>query len=469
MSYYASLDMAEEPTKEEQKEGVPTAEEAKAGNIKLTEEQNKKLEYFIAGPLRSANRLMKQLYSDDQFYETATHAWVGPEDAKKFFLYGVCKEVLKTCVGLMNDRGFLEEVPEEKESGAMVKIISGSITDTQTYRIRKMIELLSLLILFDRNTKKDEEYRIYLSAENMDLALARQEDFRELYDKRIISNTQHSIDDFAGRIQGDMKGLGITELWFLDNNQLKKQKPSVFKRKKSLYLAALLVANADERLALGISYGRGYSRTSQSVHPLLGSHDYGKEDNNTQRIITNFTYLSIISMHIMHLAYKIAGIDDPEGLAKMMGENFEKSEAAHAISGLKKELEVGDLVLTAWSDLAEVIDAHTSRYGYKAYKIKYLSRPPLPEFPEDWIEAQSIMARLMTKGWVRSFFEKNTSLDKMPKEVAEIWPEVMKQPDEELMKAAVSFFVGMHKIAVLIPMLFESGFLKKNDVPDFYP
>ena len=296
----------------------------------------------------------------------------------------------------------------------------------------------------------------------MDLALSRQQDFRDLYDERIISNAQHSIDDFAKRIQGDLQKIGVTELWFLDNKRLKKQKPSVFKSKKFLYLSALLLANPDEKLALGISYGRGYSRTSQSVHPLLGSHDYGKEENNSEHVIANFSYLSIISMHIMHLAYKIADIVDPEGLTKVMGENFEKSTAATAISSLKKEFEIGDLVLTIWTDLAEIIEEHTSKYGYKAYKVKYLSRPPLSEFPEDWLEAQSILARLMTKGMVRAFYEKNVHSDKLPKEVAEIWPEIMKQPDNELMKYAKGFFVDLHKVGVLIPMLLETGFLKNK-------
>jgi len=76
-----------------------------------------------------------------------------------------------------------------------------------------------LLILFDRNTKRDEEYRIFLSAENLDLALARQEDFCELYEKGTISNTQHSIDDCAKRIQDDLKKLGVQKLWFLHKDR----------------------------------------------------------------------------------------------------------------------------------------------------------------------------------------------------------------------------------------------------------
>lgn len=431
-------------------------------------EEEKRKEFFITAPLRSANRLMKQLYSDDNFYETATYAWFGESDAKKIFLYGVCKEVVKTCVGMMNDKEFLGGTPVKKDSDRISKIVIGSISDVQTYRIRKMVELISLLILFDKNTKCDEEYRVYLSAENLDLALSRQADFRELYEGRTILNTQHSIDDFAKRIQDDLQKLGVTELWFLDSNKLKKCKnPSVFKGRKDLYLAALLVANAEERLALGISYGRGYSRASQSVHPLLGSHDYGRRENNVKQINANLSYLSIICMHIMHLAYKLARVDDPEGIEKIMGENFEKSAAPKSISILKKEFELGDLVLTAWTDLVEIIDEYTSKYGYKAYKVRYLSRPPLPEFPEDWLEAQSIMVLLLAKGSVRAFYEKNVHYDSLPKDIVETMEEVMKQSDSKLMEHARHFFVDMRKHRLLIPMLLKSGFLKKREEPEF--
>lgn len=220
----------------------------------------------------------------------------------------------------MNDKEFLQGVPADSQKPErMTKIIVGSITDVQAYRIRKLVELLSILVLFDRNTKRDEEYRVFLSAENLDLALSRQKDFFELYEGRKISNTQHSIDEFAKRIQDDLQRLGVTELWFLDNNKLSEQKPSVFKSKKVLHSSALLVASAEESLALGISYGRGYSRPSQSVHPLLGSHDYGVRENNVKHVIENFHYLFILCMHVMHLTYKLAGIDDPEGLVKIMG------------------------------------------------------------------------------------------------------------------------------------------------------
>lgn len=405
---------------------------------------------------------MEALYSDDQFYETTTYAWVGAADAKKLFLYGVCKEVFKACIGLMNDKEVLQEVPDGKPD-QMMKIITGSITDAQTYRVRKLVEVLVWLILFDRKASKDEEYRIFLSAENLDLALGRQLDFRDLHEGRIISNTQHSIDDYSGRIDGDLQTLGIDELWFLDRDKWReKKRPSVFKSKKALFMDALLVATPDERLALGTSYGRGYSRTSQAVHPSFGSHDYGQRENGVKHIKVGVTYIGILAMHVMHLAFKLAGIEDPADITTFMGQNFEKSEAAALIGALKKEFQIGDVVLTAWTDLAEIIEEHTSKFGYKAYRVRYLSKPPLSEYPEDWLEAQMILARLTNKEGARQMIEKSMASESLPPEVAEIAPEMLKQSDEQLLEWMKGFFVDLHKGGVLIPMLLSSGFLKKK-------
>jgi len=451
----------------QKKARIKNIPKAKKGVIKLTEEQNKALEYFITAPLRSADRLMKELYdNDDSFYETSAYAWVGEADAKKLFLFGVAKEVMKASTGLVTDKEFLQEVPDETNQSRQGKIIIGSISDVQTYRIRKLIELLSLLILFDRNTADDKEYRVYLSAENLDQALSRQKDFNELFDGRSISNTQHSIDEYNKRINDDLQSLRKTEIWFLNNRRLADLYPSVLENKRKIFLDALLVANADERIALGTSYGRGYSRTSKSIHPSLGSHDYGGRNNKSKHLVTNFSYISIIAMHIMHLAYKIAGKEDPEGLTKLMGENFENSEAEKHIAKLSKEFNVGDIVLTVWTDLVKITEEYTSKYGYKAYKVKYISRPPLKNFPEDWLEAQSILGRLMTKDMVRDFYKKSAKSVKDDKDVSEIMEEVVKLPEEELMKYAEKAFLRFHEMRVLIPMLLESGFLKKKDAPE---
>lgn len=431
-------------------------------NFKLSKEQNRKLDFFISTPLRSANRLMKNLYADDHFYETATYAWVSPKDAKKLFLFGVCKEVIKVCIEMMQNKEFLQDGPSIKKKEAIEKIIYGSITDGQSYRLRKMIELLSLIILFHKNTLRDEEYRIYLSAENLDIFLSRQKEFKDFYNGEIISNTQSSIDGFTKRIHNDLKAIGKSDLWFLNVRKLRKQKPSIFATKRKIYLDALLVATDDERLALGISYHKTYSRLSLSTHPLLGSHDYGDEENNYRNVIRNITSLSIVCMHIMYKAYKIADIEDPEGLEKIMGPNFEKSEASKSISAMKKEYDNGDIILTAWTDLAEVIGKRESEYGYKAYRVKYISRAPLPQYSEDWLESQHILTRLIRRVAIRAFYEKAT-LTVKDRKIKKIMKEVLKQPDNQLLEYAKKTFLSLHEKKLLISMLIKSGHLKRRE------
>jgi len=326
--------------------------------VKIVDEEEKRYRYFSSAPMRSAIHLMDALYSDDTFYQQATFDWVSPDDAKKLFLYGVCKEVMKAATSLLEDQGYIKEEQIDHHTDRLARMVWGSIYDKQTYRIRKLIELLSLVILFDRNTKRNEEYRVFLNAESLDLDLTRLKDFRSLYADKVIENTQSAVSDFEKRIATDLKTLGVPSLWFVDEGNFKKHKPSVFVRRTSIYMDALAVATPDERAALGVSYGRGYSRTSESVHPMLGSHDYGQDENNSKHIRANYTYIGLLGMHIMHLAHRLAGVDDPEGIDKVMGKHFEKSEASQLINKLKREFRIGDIVLTAWTDIAEVVDAN---------------------------------------------------------------------------------------------------------------
>ena len=255
-------------------------------------------------------------------------------------------------------------------------------------------------------------------------------------------------------------------MWFLDAKKLAKQTPSVMKSKKALYMAALEVATADERLALGISYGMGYSRTSQAVHPLVGSHDYGERHNSPVEIKRNFAFLSILAMHVMHLAHKLAGIEDPKGIATVMGQDFEHSEAGAVLAEFRKDFKKRDIVLTAWNDLAEILEEHTSRYGDKAYRIRFLTQAPIPEYPEDWFPSRWITARLVGLDTARRMYEKSLNSGHLTQELEQAAREVLKRSDSELLKFAQGFFIDMHNVGALIPMLLQSGFLKKGQILD---
>lgn len=447
--------------RKKKKKFKPPVNPLKLKEKKMDKELAKQLDFFITSPLRSANKLATKLYKDDKFYQQTKYAWVGANDAKKLFLYGVCKEVIKIIVELTQNKDTFSKVPVDEEKDFLGNVITGSFLDSQSLRLRKAIELLSLLILFSKNTTRDEEHRIYLSAENLDLEISRQNEFYDFFGE-IISNTQHGIDDFSKRVSNDLTLLSKTELWFLDMVKFNAKKPSVFKSKRSIYLSALEVADEDQRVMMGISYRKTYSRLSMVAHPILGSHDYGDEESDWRQVIQNIPTISLVCMHIMKIAYSLAGEDDPGGIDKILGPNNEKSEASKFIAKMKSEFEIGDVVLTSWLDLVEITDKRVSKYGYKAYKVKFISKPPLPQFPEDWLEAQYILTILIRKAGIKQFMQKSFDMTNNP-ELKELAPKIISQSDEWLMENVKKTFLDLHNHKILVPMLIRNGHLKPKE------
>lgn len=427
-------------------------QDTQAPPFKPSDIENEMMSILISVPMRSAHRLMAQLYPDDSFYKSARHAWTSAGDSKKIFLYGVCVEVLKAVVNLARDRDSLQEVPETGPRDILGKAMFVAFEDSQAFRKRKLLELLCLLIQFSSNRSKDEEYRVYLNAENFDLTMARQREFNELFGER-ISNVQYSIDDYWERIERDLQALNVPSLWFLDGKKVVRRRqgkevpPSILNGWKSFFIGALQVASPDQRHALGIAYQRSYSVASRSIHPMLGAHTYARPDYDPREAISNVTQASLIAMHVMHLAYQIADIQDSEGITSALGKNFERSPIAKLIEPYSREYETGDFVLTAYGDPAEITDVRRSRFGgYRAYRVRFLGKPPLPEFPEDWLEARLVGPGLIPRREIRSWFEEN-SKRVLDSHFVDRLPEI---PDDELRKAVCAALRELHERGVLL-------------------
>lgn len=55
--------------------------------------------------------------------------------------------------------------------------------------------------------------------------------------------------------------------------------------------------------------------------------------------------------------------------------------------------------------LALVMEVAESRYGYRAFLVRYLHAPPLPELPEDWVPAPEVRV-MMEQGALASIRER---------------------------------------------------------------
>ena len=86
----------------------------------------------------------------------------------------------------------------------------------------------------------------------------------------------------------------------------------------------------------------------------------------------------------------------PEGMNKRYREMHDSNTApAELAQSLKtKPADAGDIV---WihGDYAEVLEVTISKYGYPAYRVKYIERSPLAQVPEDWFAGFEV--RLVAK------------------------------------------------------------------------
>jgi len=83
--------------------------------------------------------------------------------------------------------------------------------------------------------------------------------------------------------------------------------------------------------------------------------------------------------------------------------------------------------------------------------------------PERFVK---VVARLVGSDTARQILEKSLRSGHVKEDVAQTATELLTRPDAELLEYVKGFFVEMHKAKLLIPMLLQSGFLKKNDAPD---
>lgn len=402
------------------------------------------LEFFVSQPLKLTERFMKKIYADDQFYRQARYALVA--DAKSLYLYGCARQVRKACISLIEKQDFVKEPPDKErqasinQEATLDREIIEAVYDEQNLWIRKLIEILVNLINF-QDTNVNEAYRIFLSAENLNLFLGKQKDFKDFYAFK-SGNVDSSIQGYAQRIENDLKTLGLKSIWFLDGGRLKAQIPPVFSSILSRYKRALPLATDNEKLVLGATYHHIFSMASLSAHGSIGSLPV---EINLQNTKTNVAHVSILSQHIMSRANRLMGFDEPQNIEKLTAKG---SIAPDLMRRYKKRFEAGDLVL-AYGDLAEVLEIKESQFGYTSYKVMYLHNPPLPELPEDWLPSEDIV-RLVRKVSIREFWAKN--METFPhREEAKF---LLDQSDDCLYEITKKTLIDLAERGALIPICF---------------
>lgn len=412
-------------------------------------------DFFILALVRQSDRLLKRIYPDDTFFLQARYAHVSPEDARKLFLYGYTRHILKAGVFIMEQQDFLLEKIKNKDVDTLGRAVIETIVDSQNALARKLIEMLVNLINFS-STNNGELFRIFRNTENLERFLGRQKDSKYFFGFE-SNNTQHSIKTFSERIRSDL-GTITESPWFLKNKWDQLDQPPVFTSILARYKRALTIATDEEKIAMGASYFSFFSDLSGSVHPEVGARDEKHYSHDSIR--GNITFISMLALHCISRINALLDIDDPEDLRKVLKDG--KSWGPSLVKqNLKREFQIGDIVL-AGNDLAEIVETKTSIYAYTSYKVRLISRPPLPEFPEDWLKGSMVIG-VMPKNQVRPYLLKYKDDPNAPAALREANELMAKETDEVLHDLAKRSLLEMFNRGVLIKMLLLSGQIKMRE------
>lgn len=394
------------------------------------------LDAFLNRVIKGSKVFLDQLYDGDQFYFSAKYAHVGEDNAKKLVLFGFVRQVRKACYAMIQKVDLLKD--ENVEDDHETRILLEAICDEQRLWIRKLSEILVDIINFT-TTNQGLAYRAYLSLENLELFEGKQQDFNTFFSIKSL-NVQSSVDEFKKRVTDDLTAMGQTQIWFINQQRVEQSRLPFFSSARQRFIKALSHADMDENVILGSTYHSVYSMTSLSMHGSAGSYpadiDFGLLRANAFMII-------MLSSHVLDRANQLMGFTSEHGVKAILAKG---SDAPKILNNSKKDFNPGDLVLAS-GDLAEIIEKFDGKYGYTAYKVKYLSKPPIPKILEDYYPSENIR-RLFSKDRIRDFYQQAIANTTYIKDA----PNLLGQTDEFLYDSMKEMLIDLANRGLLLKL-----------------
>jgi len=376
-----------------------------------SEEKNPKRESVwdipIGEGLRGAAELRKFLsISEKQYLSIA-----GPvlKDSRSYLLYIALDEVKKASIHLMRLRELFDDpdVGVESDDDAKTdddnrlnRLLTTSILEEQQIRIRRLLELLVTLVLFS-TTNEQPYYRHLLLIEDLEKNVSTNLDLEEFYGKR-SANIDATIKRQIAWTRQVESEIDLNRCWYLRRRtpikSAKKLRPGQLQSSiRSRVKEALPLMSATEMIVFGFTYNWVYGTSSEAIHYRSARDDFRLAPDENMAIVRKLT---LLIPTILDRCYRLLGKPDAPR-TKKMSESLERSDFSdRAWSKVTGDVEIGDFVLVQ-GDIAQVIDVQESQYGYRSYKVLYVSDKPQPNITEDWFPAP----------YIQIFYSKKRSLE----------------------------------------------------------
>jgi hypothetical protein len=344
-------------------------------------------EVMAAKVFRAVGDLRAELSLSEESFRLLTPQ--AHPSAREFVIFEALDELQKLAMACL--QCYEHTSGEDADAGQTVtRLAAEGVGEWMSLTQRKLIETLADLIGL-AETDGDLYFRDYLLLAQLDAMLGEQQDLRTYYGAESL-NVRHQMERISREISLlESEGLRPEAAFYryqkadfdLDRVRPGKVLASFSRRLEH----SLGLADDNEKAGLGLSYGAGFGRASSDLHARPGPIDIAATIEDARGSIA---IAITIGLSVLLRCQQIVGAV-PEGENKQLKEILEgNAGATQLLQGrMRARAIVGDIVMAA-GHLAQVLEVAVGRFGYESYRVRYLSRPLLPEIPEDWHRAQHV-------------------------------------------------------------------------------
>src|SRR5258705_11811381 len=199
------------------------------------------------------------------------------------------------------------------------------------------------------------------------------------------------------------KRLQLGDCWYLDGKNPKPQGGNKLASFKTCFDNALPLATKAERLVLGLYYGQAYGEPSQSIHLNIGGL---RSELSWDALKFRRVQICLLATHCLNRCRRLLNLRTRNTvvseISKAITESTKSTNVQYAQPGISR----GDFV-SVFGSLAEVIASRRSTFGYKCFKVRYLSRPRMHN--EDWYPAIFVQKQIDGKKMRRGILARLSS------------------------------------------------------------
>jgi hypothetical protein len=368
-------------------------------------------------------RLLSYLCSEGAREQLVALKRIDERDERTLYLTGAADALRKTGLTLERWLDGLDAL-EERQPDALWR---RALADEQAARQRQVWELLVELIGFS-GTDEPRHWTHHAALLRLRDRAARLDDAWAFFECRPAS-FEVALSDAADEVALHEQELGeaLANCWYAGRrvhepaDRIAKTGVRALSSQRSRLRQVLTTATPTERVALGISYHRLYSRLSHYVHASVrarsdeasdSARGHGSGDVSVDELRWGTIVVGRLGSLCLTRLQDLTGI--PGGaVCRLNREAQQQASDPHqdmlfAIS--VGDVRIGDFALVDES-LAEVLAREVNALGHARYLVFYVAEGPGPGIVEEWrpaTDVHTLWGRKTVERWLQEFLSQTT-------------------------------------------------------------